>query len=43
MHPAAVMIGMADGSVRPVSGRIALATWNAVLTPDRGESIPGEF
>jgi prepilin-type N-terminal cleavage/methylation domain-containing protein len=43
MHPAVVVTGIADGSVRMVSARITLATWNAVLTPDRGEQISGEW
>jgi prepilin-type N-terminal cleavage/methylation domain-containing protein len=43
LHPAAVVMGLADGSVRPIAGRISLATWNALLTPDRGEAITGEW
>ena len=36
-HAATATVGLADGSVRGVSPKIALATWNAVLTPDGGE------
>ena len=43
LHPAVVVMGIADGSVRPISGRIPLATWNALLTPERGEAITGEW
>jgi hypothetical protein len=43
MHPAVVIQGMADGSVRPISPKITLATWNALLTPKGGETIPGQW
>jgi prepilin-type N-terminal cleavage/methylation domain-containing protein len=41
-HPAVVMMGMGDGSVRGISSTIALKTWNGALTPQGGESL-GEF
>ena len=43
MHPAVVMTGIADGSVRAVSSKIALATWNAVLTPKGAELVTGQW
>jgi prepilin-type N-terminal cleavage/methylation domain-containing protein len=43
MHPAVVVEGMADGSVHPVSSKIALATWNALLTPKGAETITGQW
>jgi prepilin-type N-terminal cleavage/methylation domain-containing protein len=43
MHPSAVVMGVADGSVRMVSPQISLGTWNAVLTPGKGETIVGEW
>jgi prepilin-type N-terminal cleavage/methylation domain-containing protein len=42
-HPSVVVVGMADGSVRSVSARITLKTWNAVLTADKGETIGDDF
>ena len=41
-HPAVVVTGIGDGSVRMVSEKITLAAWNSVLTPDKGEPI-GEW
>ena len=41
-HPNVVMVGMGDGSIRGVSANILLKTWNAVLTPDKGETV-GDF
>ena len=41
-HPAVVVTGVADGSVRTVSAKITLATWNALLTPDKREVV-GEW
>lgn len=38
-HPSVVIVGMGDGSVRGVQANITLRTWNAVLSPDQGESI----
>jgi len=43
LHPAVVITGLADGSVRLVSSKITIATWNAVLTPDKGETISGDW
>lgn len=42
-HPAVVVTGICDGSVRNVSGNITLKTWNAVLTADQGETIGDDF
>ena len=42
-HPSVVLVGLVDGSVRGISARITLTTWNAILTPDRGETISGEW
>jgi prepilin-type N-terminal cleavage/methylation domain-containing protein/prepilin-type processing-associated H-X9-DG protein len=41
-HTGTVNVALADGSVRGVSPTIALITWNAVLTPNGGESV-GDF
>jgi prepilin-type N-terminal cleavage/methylation domain-containing protein len=35
-HPSSVLVGLADGSVRDVSGGISQATWVRALTPDDG-------
>ena len=43
MHSAVVVEGLADGSVRPISPKIALATWNALLTPKGAESVAGQW
>jgi prepilin-type N-terminal cleavage/methylation domain-containing protein len=42
-HPSVVNVGLADGSVRAISASITLRTWNALLTPDRGETIQGDY
>ncbi len=42
-HPSVVVVGMGDGSVRNVSAKITLKTWNAVLTADKGETIGDDF
>ncbi len=39
-HPGGVNTGMADGSVRSVSGSVALDTWRAAATIEGGESTP---
>ena len=43
MHAGVVVMGVADGSIRLVSPRISLGTWNAVLTPGKGDTIVGEW
>lgn len=40
MHSGAVMVALADGSVRAVNPSVTLRTWNAVLSPNGGE-VPG--
>ncbi|WP_425618534.1 DUF1559 domain-containing protein [Anatilimnocola sp. NA78] len=42
-HPSVVMVGLGDGSVRAVNGSISLKTWNAVLTPDKGETLASDW
>jgi len=42
-HPAVVVTGICDGSVRNVSGNISLKTWNAALTADKGDTIGDDF
>jgi len=41
-HPAVMQVGLADGSVRGLSGSMDANTWWAVCTPDQGEQ-PGEY
>jgi prepilin-type N-terminal cleavage/methylation domain-containing protein len=43
LHTSVVVTGVADGSVRLVSPRVSLATWNAVLTPGKGDTVTGEW
>jgi prepilin-type N-terminal cleavage/methylation domain-containing protein/prepilin-type processing-associated H-X9-DG protein len=38
-HTSGVNVAMADGSIRGVTPTISLKTWNAVLTPNGGETI----
>jgi hypothetical protein len=38
-HPAAKLVALADGSVRPLAPGIAPATWWGLLTPDGGEVL----
>jgi len=40
---AGIMVGMGDGSVRPVSGGIQVNTWGLALTPDDGQPMPGDW
>ncbi|MFO0822715.1 MAG: DUF1559 domain-containing protein [Gemmataceae bacterium] len=40
MHSGAVLVALADGSVRAVNPSLTMQTWNAVLSPNGGE-IPG--
>ena len=41
-HSAVMQVGLADGSVRGLSGSMDANTWWAVCTPDQGEQ-PGEY
>jgi type II secretory pathway pseudopilin PulG len=38
-HPGYIMVGMGDGSVRPVSQKITASTWWKAITPDGGEVL----
>jgi prepilin-type N-terminal cleavage/methylation domain-containing protein len=42
-HTGGVVIGMGDASVRIVAPGIAQKTWNAALTPNSGEVLPGDW
>jgi prepilin-type N-terminal cleavage/methylation domain-containing protein len=42
-HPSAVIVGLADGSVRGVSPTVSLRSWNAALTPNQGEITGNDF
>jgi hypothetical protein len=42
-HPSVVLVGLVDGSVRPISAAITIRTWNSLLTPDQGETIQGDY
>jgi len=37
------LVGLADGSVRPVNSGISQPTWNAAMTPNGGESLGGNW
>jgi prepilin-type N-terminal cleavage/methylation domain-containing protein len=39
-HPGGILVGLADGSVRPVAAGVSRATWHAALTPAEGD-LPG--
>jgi prepilin-type N-terminal cleavage/methylation domain-containing protein/prepilin-type processing-associated H-X9-DG protein len=39
-HPGGIQVGLADGSVRSVSGGVRRTTWHAALTPADGD-LPG--
>lgn len=43
MHSSTVQVVMMDGSVRGVSGGISGNTWRAVILPDDGAVIPGQW
>ncbi|MFQ3649239.1 MAG: DUF1559 domain-containing protein [Gemmataceae bacterium] len=43
MHAGTVLVVLADGSVRGVSGSISLRTWNAVLSPAGGEVLGNDW
>lgn len=42
-HPGAVVVCLADGSVRSISSSISLRTWNAALTPNGGEPMGSDW
>ena len=42
-HPGVVLVGLGDGSVRGVSATISLRSWNAVLTPNKGETVGDDW
>jgi hypothetical protein len=42
-HTAVVNVGLCDGSVRGVSSKVTLITWNSVLTPNTGETVTGDW
>jgi prepilin-type N-terminal cleavage/methylation domain-containing protein len=42
-HPGAVLVTLADGSVRPISPAISMKTWNAVLTPAGREVLGNDW
>ncbi len=42
-HTAVCLAGLADGSVRPVSGSISSATWWFALTPAGGETLGSDW
>lgn len=43
LHPAVVLCGIGDGSVKAVTQNITLKTWNAALTPAGGESMASDW
>jgi prepilin-type N-terminal cleavage/methylation domain-containing protein len=42
-HTSVVLVLLADGSVRGISGNISLRTWNAALTPAGGEVLGNDW
>jgi prepilin-type N-terminal cleavage/methylation domain-containing protein len=38
-HTSAVMVALADGSVKPINAGISMRTWNGALTPNGGEVL----
>ena len=42
-HTNAVLVALGDGSVRGVSPTISLRTWNAALTPRKGDLVGDDF
>ncbi|MBV9126387.1 MAG: DUF1559 domain-containing protein [Planctomycetes bacterium] len=42
-HPAGMVVGLADGSVRTVSGSMSQLTWNNALTPAGGEVLGNDW
>jgi type II secretory pathway pseudopilin PulG len=38
-----IQVCLADGSVRAVAPDINITAWNAVITPDQGDSVPGDW
>ncbi|MFO0823860.1 MAG: DUF1559 domain-containing protein [Gemmataceae bacterium] len=43
MHSGAVLVALADGSVRSVTSSLTLKTWNAALTPAGGEVLGSDW
>jgi len=43
MHTGVVLVGLSDGSVRPITTSISLRTWNAALTPAGGEVLGSDW
>jgi len=43
MHATAVIVGLADGSVRSVSSGVSAVTWWAAMTPSGGEALGGNW
>jgi hypothetical protein len=42
-HPAVVLAGLADGSVRPLSGGMTQYTYNVALIPNDGLVLPSDW
>jgi prepilin-type N-terminal cleavage/methylation domain-containing protein len=42
-HTAGVLVGLGDGSTRPVSAAVSMRTWNAALTPAGGEVLGSDW